>query len=108
MTKIRAIPFFMTKWQKIYNTPCDLRTNQRFKENKITPSATEKTQMEENIVPAPTAEIWEETQPPNILAKKLLNSHTPIIREASFTGASLETMERPIGERHNSPNVWKR
>jgi len=32
----------------------------------------------------------------------------PIISEASLSGASLVTIDRPTGEMHSSPVVWKK
>ena len=32
-------------------------------------------------------------------------NHTPISNEANLTGANFTTIESPIGDKHNSPNV---
>ena len=32
--------------------------------------------------------------------------HTPIISEAKRMGVSLLTMDRPMGDKASSPNVW--
>src|ERR1700677_1640475 len=41
------------------------------------------------------------------LPKALVNIHTPIIIVANFAGASLDTIDRPTGDRHNSPIVTR-
>ena len=46
--------------------------------------------------------------PPKMLAIPELASHTPINKEASFTGASELTIDSPTGDKNSSPNVWKR
>ena len=42
----------------------------------------------------------------NLLADAVLRNHTPINNEANFTGANLFTIDKPIGDKHNSPKVW--
>ena len=46
--------------------------------------------------------------PPKMLAIPELANHTPINKEASFTGASALTIDSPTGDKNSSPNVWKR
>ena len=46
--------------------------------------------------------------PASQLATKLIRNHTPIISDASRSGASLVTIDRPTGEMHSSPVVWKK
>ena len=65
----------------------------------------EKIQRNLKITPAPQLSVYEASNPPSVLAKKLLSSQQPIINEANFTGDSLETMESPIGDKQSSPNV---
>src|SRR6188508_411199 len=43
--------------------------------------------------------------PANLLAAALARNQVPIIRDESLSGASLETIDKPMGERHNSPMV---
>lgn len=60
------------------------------------------------MVNAPAVDTYDATKPATTFATKLLISHTPISNEASFTGASLETIDSPIGDKHSSPIVWSR
>ena len=43
--------------------------------------------------------------PANLLAAALAKNQVPIIKEDKRKGASLETMDKPIGDKHNSPIV---
>lgn len=43
--------------------------------------------------------------PARIFAMALVKNHTPIKRHVNLTGESLETIDSPIGDKHNSPNV---
>ena len=47
--------------------------------------------------------------PPKIpatrLPKKLVKNQTPIVKDRNFFGASFDTSDNPIGERHNSAIV---
>jgi hypothetical protein len=72
------------------------------------PSITDMAAMVIKILIAPILEAYEATKPPIILATKLLRNQTPISSEASFTGASLVTIESPMGDRSNSPKVWNK
>ena len=50
----------------------------------------------------------EPMMPASQFATKLIRNHTPIISDASLSGASLVTIDSPTGEMHNSPVVCKR
>lgn len=43
--------------------------------------------------------------PASILANALVKNHTPIIRQANLAGESFDTIDKPIGDIHSSPNV---
>ena len=43
-----------------------------------------------------------------MLAKNEDNIHTPIIKEANFTGANLVIIDNPTGDKHNSAIVCKK
>ena len=91
-----------------YNNPCDFPSNHLRKLKRTKPMKMEKIARKVNITPAPKLEKNEARYPPIKFAKKLLNNQTPIMIEAKRTGDNFETMDNPIGDRHNSPNVWKR
>ena len=56
------------------------------------------------VSPAPGG-IKLDSVPANLFATALARNQTPINSEANRTGASFDTMLRPIGERLNSPMV---
>jgi hypothetical protein len=43
--------------------------------------------------------------PANLLAAALAKNQVPIINEDKRNGANLETIDKPIGDKHNSPIV---
>lgn len=43
--------------------------------------------------------------PANLLAAAFARNQVPIINEDNLRGANFETIESPIGDRHNSPMV---
>lgn len=43
--------------------------------------------------------------PANLLAAAIDENHIPINNEANFTGDSLTTIAKPMGDKHNSPMV---
>jgi hypothetical protein len=45
--------------------------------------------------------------PAKSLAMAFARNQTPISRDANLTGDNLATIDKPIGERHNSPNVCR-
>src|SRR6476620_9876868 len=44
--------------------------------------------------------------PASLLAAAFARNHTAISKDANFNGANLFTSARPIGDKHNSPQVW--
>src|SRR5579883_500917 len=45
--------------------------------------------------------------PATKLPKALVKNHTPMSMVANFAGASFDTIDRPTGDKHNSPIVAK-
>lgn len=43
--------------------------------------------------------------PANLLAAALDKNHTPINKEANFSGASFTSIAKSIGDKHNSPII---
>ena len=54
---------------------------------------------------APIVSYFPPSKPASIFPKKLVKNHVPIITDRNFLGASFDTKDKPIGDKHNSDNV---
>ena len=57
---------------------------------------------------APQSSKKDPTMPAAKFARAEKQNHTPIISDKCRAGASRATMDNPVGDRHNSPTVWKK
>lgn len=89
----------------IYFIPCIIRTKTLLRDINIIPQAITKTDILKKIVPAPIVSTVEARKPARILATKDDNIHTPINKDASLGGESLDTVDNPTGEIQSSPMV---
>ena len=54
---------------------------------------------------SPPPGINADNVPANLFAAAFAKNHVPINKDENLAGDSLETIERPIGERQSSPTV---
>ena len=60
------------------------------------------------MVSAPNRLTYDATNPPIQLANADDNIQTPINNDANLGGDNLVTTDKPTGDKHNSPTVWKK
>ena len=74
----------------------------------IAPSDITTADINAKISPAPNFSMFDAINPPRMLAIPLLASHNPIRSVAYLIGASFDTIDNPIGDKHNSPTVLQK
>ncbi len=94
--------------KKSYLFKCIIAYKRLLISNNKIPKHTETAAISPKMEKAPSFETEDAKNPAAIFATKLLINHTPINTEANFTGANLDTIDKPIGDKHNSPTVCKR
>src|SRR4029453_17063969 len=91
-----------------FSAPCIQRTRVPEKSQSTTENTNKVAAMPPKIVSSPSCSANEPMMPASQLATKLIRNQTPIISEASRSGASLVTIDSPTGEMQSSPVVWKK